>query len=92
MDKGTHERQLRNRLYIVCAVAGAIIILAVSLLVLGMWLKSLFLALFGIALFMIAFALGSESENRSCLFFVLSVFVGTLALAVFVYGIYSWIF
>ena len=92
MDMGDYGRQQHNRILVVCIIAGAIIVLAVFLLGMGMWLKALFLAFLGIALFMIPLAIYSKAENRSCLFFVLGILFGTSAVAVFIYGICAQIF
>ncbi len=92
MDMKVYGKRLRNRIYVLCSVAGINIVIAAWMLGAGMWLKSLFLALFGTSLFMTALGLGSESENRTCLFFVLSIFFVASSLAVFAYGLYCWIF
>jgi Na+/phosphate symporter len=92
MDMETYERRLRNSIYVVCVIAGATIIFAVSLLVSGMWLKALVLALFGIAVFMLAFSLRSKWDGKGRWFFWLFMIFIALSLAAFGYGLYCMIF
>jgi 4-hydroxybenzoate polyprenyltransferase len=92
MDTGDYKKQQRNRICVVYIIAGTIIVLAAFLLGMGMWLKALILALFGIAFLMTPLALSSESERRSRLLFVLGILFGTAATAVLIYGICAQIF
>ncbi len=91
-DMEAYKRQLRNCIFVVCAVAGVIVIIAASLLVLGMWLKALVLALFGIAVFMLAFSLRSEWDGKGRWFFWLFMVFIALSLAAFGYGLYCMIY
>lgn len=92
MNTGDYGGRLYNRIRVVYIVAAALIILAAFLLGMGMWLKALFLALFGSALFITTLAFEPKLENRSSLFFGLSILLGVLALLVLGYGLYSCVF
>jgi len=92
MNMKTYERRSRNFSIALYACAVALAIFAAYLqFELGMWLKALFVALWGIAFFMLAFSLKLEWDAGGRLFFWLFFICIALTLAVAGYWLHSMI-
>ena len=92
MDIEAHEGILRRRTKILAVFATGSIAAAISVLLLGMWLKFLVLVFFGIGLAMMALSLRTSISDHAFRCFKLGLICWLIAVAAFFYGLYAWIF
>jgi len=92
MNVEMNEKRIRVGTKILAVFATGIIAAAISVLLLGMWLKFLFLVFLGIGLAILVLAFRTSVFEGAIQYFKLSMICWFIAVAAFFYGLYAWIF